>query len=303
MKNEKQFELTHRLKRAQEFEGGGKILHAIQLYQAIIDDFPEDTTAWFRLIEIYENMEKMDSALKIMAELREHLPDELEVRLFTGHFYFKYQMWEESIAVLGGVEMEAEPIAFFILGLAYFHTGKFRESATHLTGFVNFEKNSAFLGESYLYIARCYFEMNQAHVALPYLEEAIKLAPTNPEVYFYQAAYYLSVGMNSHASTQISIAIELGTGNRLVFELAVEIYDKNREFSKLESLCKKYIEEFEPSSKIYAYLGKVLLMRNRYKEAAGYLETALKLNPDNRFANDVLKELNERRDNELVKDI
>ncbi|GAB1350740.1 hypothetical protein MASR1M107_29550 [Ignavibacteriales bacterium] len=303
MKNEKQFELTHRLKRAQEFEGGGKILHAIQLYQAIIDDFPDDTTAWFRLIEIYENMGKMDSVLGVMEELIEHLPDELEVKLFTGHFYFKYQKWEESIAVLNGVDIESEPIAFFILGLAFFHTGNFKDAATHLVSFVNFEKNSSFLGESYLYIARCYLELNQKHVALPYLEEASKLAPTNPEVYFYQAVYYFSIGMYAHASTQVSVALELGTENRQIFELAVEIYEKNGEFNRIEALCNKYIEQGEPSPKIYTYLAKVFLMKNKYRDASVYLETALKLNPNYQQAKDVLKELTERRDNDLVKDI
>ncbi|MBK7868281.1 MAG: hypothetical protein IPJ75_15555 [Ignavibacteriales bacterium] len=59
MKNNKEFELVHRLKRADEFEGGGKMLHAIQLYQAITHDFPDDNTAWFKLIEIYEKWIKL----------------------------------------------------------------------------------------------------------------------------------------------------------------------------------------------------------------------------------------------------
>jgi tetratricopeptide (TPR) repeat protein len=303
MKNNKNFELVHRLKRADEFEGGGKMLHAIQLYQAIITDFPDDNTAWFKLIEIYEKMDKVDAALGIVTDLYELKASDTDVQLYAGHFYFKYQKWEDSIEVLANITIDIEPIAYFMKGLAYFHTGFFQESADHLVQFVNVEKSSSFLGESYLYIARCYFELKQPNVAIPYLDKAEKLLPTNPEVYFYQASYYLSIGMFAHASERISTSIALGAEQTIIFEKAVEIYEKNGETAKMEEICKKFIANNEPSAVIYTFYSKILLNKNRYREAEDFITLALKLDPKNQKARDVLTDLTERRDNDLVKNV
>ena len=72
---------------------------------------------------------------------------------------------------------------------------------------------------------------------------------------------------------------------------------------KLEEICKKYIENNEPSALIYAFYGKTLLNRNRYREAEDFVTLALKLDPKNKKAKDVLDELTERRDNDLVKNV
>ncbi|GAB1443345.1 hypothetical protein MASR2M39_21850 [Ignavibacteriales bacterium] len=303
MKNNKDFELVHRLKRADEFEGGGKMLHAIQLYQAITSDFPDDNTAWFKLVEIYEKMDKIEAALGIVTDLFEQKTEDVDVQLYAGHFYFKHQRWEDSIEALKDITIDIEPIAFFMKGLAYYHTGFYQESADHLVNFVNVEKSSSFIGDSYLYIAKCYFELKQPHIAIPYMEKAEKLIPTNPEVYFYQAAYYHSIGMFAHASERISTSIALGADDRQIFEKAVEIYEKNGETAKLEEICKKYIETKEPSALIYAFYGKTLLNKSRYREAEDYVSLALKLDPTNAKAKAVLDELTERRDNDLVKNV
>lgn len=303
MKNNKEFELVHRLKRAEEFAGGGKMLHAIQLYQAITHDFPDDNTAWFKLVEIYEKMDKVEAALGIVTDLYEQKPDDIDIQLYAGHFYFKCQKWEESIEALKEISVDIEPIASFIKGLACFHTGFYQESADYLVKFVSVEKTSAFIGDSYLYIAKCYFELKQPHIAIPYMEKAEKLIPTNPEVYFYQAEYYNSIGMYAHASEKISTSIALGADERKIFEKAVEIYDKNGESGKLEDICKNYITNKEPSAVIYTYYGKTFLNRNRYREAEDFVKKALEIDPKNKNAKAVLDEITERRDDDLVKNV
>jgi tetratricopeptide (TPR) repeat protein len=301
MKNEKDFELIHRLKRAEEFEGGGKILHAMQLYNAITFDFPDSSTAYFKLIEIYEKMDKLESSFNVISALLEMKHSDLDVKLYAGHFYFKHQKWEEAIAALDDEGLDIEPIVFFLRGHAYYQTAFFQKSADQLVNFISTEKSSAFLGDSYLHIAKCYFELKQPHVAIPYMEEAEKLMPTNPEVHFLQAVYFFSIGMFAHASEKISVALALGTDNRQVYEKAVEIFATNSEMSKVESTCTKYNNSFEPSAVILTYRAITLISKKKYNEATEYLNTALTLNPNYQKAKDVLKDLSEREENDLVK--
>ncbi len=305
MKNEKNFELAHRLKRAQEFEGGGKMLHAIQMYQAIIDDFFDDHTAWYKLVEIYEKMGRSDSAIKLIEEMLEHFSNDNEISLFAGHFFFKHQMWEESVSVLDRMEdMSFDTITYFIHGLSSFHLGNHEQAIKSLQHFLEMELESAFLGDTNLYLARCYITIGKLNVALPYLEMAAQLMPTNPEVYHYLALYYSIIGMHSHAAEQIETSISLGSTMRETWELAAGIYEAMKDTARVEKLCRGYIEgNNEPSVIIYNSLAMALLAKNRYKEAGSFLKASLEIDSTNERTNNFLKMLITKRDDDLVKDI
>ncbi len=305
MKSEKNFELTHRLRRAEEFEGGGKLLHAIQMYQAITDDFHDDPTAWYKLVEIYEKMGKEDSAMNLIEEMLEHFNDDEDIRLFAGHFYFKHQMWEDSIRVLENLEdMNFDTITYFIYGLSCFHTGRFEDAIQKLSLFLELEKDSAFLGDTNLYLAECYMILGKLNVALPHLERAAQLMPTNPEVYHFLAAYYFQIKMTAHAAEHIETAISLGATMTGTWELGAMIYEKMKDMSRLERLCRKYIaEENEPSPVMFNALARAVLEKNKYSEAEGYLRSSLAIDPNDRDTIELMNMLNKKRDDDLVKDI
>ncbi|MBV6444709.1 MAG: tetratricopeptide repeat protein [Ignavibacteriales bacterium] len=303
MKNDKSFELAHRLKRAEEFNGGGKTLHAIQMYQAIINDFTDDPTAWYKLIDIYDKMGRRDSAITLLEEMNEAFTNENEVRLFTGHFYFKHQMWEDSLRTLKGFDMSFDNIALFICGIAFFNIGEYAEAAENLRKFIDNEPDSAFIGEAHLYIGRSRLALGELNLAVSYLTRGAVLMPTNPDIYQYLAVYYYKVKMYAHAAENIETALKMGADSKEAFELALEIFLAAGAEAKAEKLCRSYIAEREPSSKIYTGLAQILLKKNLYKESEGYLQTAIKLDPLNLGAQKLLKELTERRDNDLVKNL
>lgn len=304
MKNEKNFELIHRLKRAEEFEGGGKLLHAIQMYQAITNDF-DDPAAWYKLVEIYEKMEKASSAMNLIEDMLEHFGNDEDIRLFAGHFYFKHQRWDDAIRVLEAMEdMSFETITYFIYGLSCFHVGRYDEAVSNLGMFVEVERDSAFLGDTHLYLARCHMALGKLGIALPYLEKAAQLMPTNPEVYHYLATYYFLIRMFAHAAEHIETSLSMGAEMKMTWELAAEIYETMKEMVKLEKLCRKYIDQNnEPSTVIYNSLAVTLLEKNRYKDAEGYLKASLATDPSNPGTHELLKKLNQKRNDDLVKDI
>ncbi|MDD4685294.1 MAG: tetratricopeptide repeat protein [Bacteroidales bacterium] len=69
-----------------------------------------------------------------------------------------------------------EPLVLFFLGQAYEKQGNWITSAIYYKDCIRFDK---FNSDAWLGVAMCYFEQDDFHSAEPYIQQAIKIEPTN----------------------------------------------------------------------------------------------------------------------------
>ncbi len=117
-------EIDYKIKTAKEYEAEGKFLHAIQVYNSIIDEYPEITEPYFNLALIYERIDKINTAVELLRELLESDVHNREVRLFLGQMLLKNHKWDNAVEVLSFIMPDEEPVVSFLPGICSFYDGR-----------------------------------------------------------------------------------------------------------------------------------------------------------------------------------
>ncbi|HKI77618.1 MAG TPA: tetratricopeptide repeat protein [Ignavibacteriaceae bacterium] len=284
------YQIDHRLKTAHDLQGSGKVLHAVQIYNSLINDFPEHTEAYFRLAELYEIIDNLKPAIILLKNLLEKYPDNNDVRLFLGQFLLRNSMWREANDILDSILSEEEPITSFFLGYSHFMLKEYELSKINFLNFISFEDQSELLHEAYLYLTKAEIELENYENALAFAKKAELLYNNFWELNLLFGISYYHLGMYAHAILPIEKAIKLNTSEASSREWAGKIYLKSGDFLKAEENFLKYIElKEDASSEIYSNLGEACFSAKKPVDAKAYFEIALKLNPNNKFAKNGLR--------------
>ena len=279
------YQLDHKLKTAKEFEASGKLLHAVQIYKSIIEDYPEETEAYFNLADLYEHFDKVDSAIVLLKDFLDRDPHNKEVRLFLGQFMMRNERWREANDILSYILVEDEPIVSFFLGYSNFKLKKYKLSKTHFLDFISIEEHSELVQEAYLFLAKIEVELSDFKNALAFAKKAEVLYDNSWELNSIVAVSYFNLGMYAHAIGAAEKAIKINGREKSLRELAGKIFLKAGDFLKAEENFLKYIELNETaSSELYSNLGEACFKGKKPKEALVYYEMALKLDPENKTA-------------------
>lgn len=284
-KDETRFKIDHKLKQAGDYQASGKYLHAIQVYNSLIAEYPEHTDAYLNLADLYELLGKIQPAIDLLKNYLISYPDSREVRLYLGQFLLRNSMWEESNEVLSYILPEEEPIVLFFMGYSHYMLDEYDLAKINLLNFISVEEQSELLHEAYLYLAKIEIELTNFESALSFAKKAELLYGNFWELNLIFAISYFHLGMYAHALLPVEKAKKLNPNDASVREWAGKIYLKSGDFLKAEENFLKYIElSEEATSEIYASLGEACYQAKKPKDAILYFDMALKLDPDNKLA-------------------
>ncbi len=289
--NEK-YQVDHKLKVAADYEAQGKHLHAIQLYNSIMDEYPEFEEVYFYLAELYEKMGNLEPAFNLLYSLLDKEPENNEVRLFFGQFLLRNSKWEEAIETLSLILPEENHIVSFFLGYSHFVLKEYEMSKVNFQNYVSFAKGmdsnneqTELLYEAYLYLAKIEIELGNFESALNYAKKTDTIYSNFWELNLIYSIIYYNLGMYAHAIVPIEKAKRLNPKEAVSYEWGGKIYLKLGDYLKAEKLFLKYIEKMDNvSSDVYTKLGEACLNASKAKDALNYFDVALKLDPENIFA-------------------
>ena len=274
--------LRHKLKSISDYKSQGKYLHAIQICEQMLKEFPENPQRYFELAELYELSGNLSSSLKLLESYLEINPFDDDARLFLGQFLLKNQMWEKAISIFAEFIPEEKPISLFFLGYAYFMMKDFELARINFLSYINVEKDSELIYESYLFLAKTEIEFNDFEQALYYAKNADLFFASNWELHLIYAKCYYNLGMDTHAIHAVEKAIKLNPKVIESHEWAGKIYLRLHEYLKAEAHFKKFIETTDNvSSETFAKLGEACYNMNNLKSALNYFELALRIDPNN----------------------
>ena len=279
------YQLKHKMKVAQNFELEGKLLHAAQIYNQIIQEYPDYVEVYFNISNLYEHMGNIIPALELLKSYLENNPDNKDIRLFLGQYLLRNSKWEEAIDIFSFILPEDEPIVAFFVGYAHFMLEEYELAKINLDNFISVENKSELIQEANIYLAKICLKMNDYENALLYAKKADVLYSNFWELNQIYAETYYSLGMYAHAVSPVEKAIMLNPSEPSPYETAGRIYLKLGDYSKAEKYFLKYIETIEDaSSDIYAKLAEACLKGEKPKEALAYFDIAIKLDPENKTA-------------------
>jgi len=116
--------------------------------------------------------------------------------------------------------------------------------------------------------------------AFKYYKKALELEPTNPEVNYYVAGFFMDIGLYRKAIELYSRAIEIDPVYKEYRRVCAQCYMKIGEFERAAELLKKALE-FEPDDTfLRLFYARQLIMMKKYDKAKEEIAQVEKLDPD-----------------------
>jgi tetratricopeptide (TPR) repeat protein len=273
-------EYLHKFEAARHFEQEGRSLHAMQLYMRLLEDYPLESGAPIALSALYDKSGKIDNAKSVLLNALTGNPDNIVLRLYAGHYYFKLEEWDRTIDILSRFIPEQEPIALFFTAYAYFMLDNLKLSKHYFLLYIKLKEPHDYLRDAYIYLAKIFIRLENYETALDYVKKADAMFSGHFEVHFLFAIAYYHLEMYTHALADIDKAHKLDRGNLQVIEWAGKITLKLGDYKKAEKHLRKYIEHVEDANAdTYTALGTACMFNKKTKEAEQFFNTALRIEP------------------------
>ena len=279
------YQLEYKLKQARDFQAQGKLLHALQFYETVINDHPSYADAYFGVAEVYEQLGNIEPAIGLLKEFLESYPDNKTVRLFFGQFLLRNAKWEETIETLSFILPDEEIVVSFFIGYAHFMLGEYELAKINFVNFISHAEKSELFQEANIYLAKTEIKLCNFDNALVCAKRADVMYSNYWELNAIYAEIYYNLDMHAHAVSPVEKALKLNPNEPKIYELAGKIYFKLGDFIKAERNFLKHIESTdEASSEVYTKLAETCLRVNKAKDALAYYDIALKIDPLNQYA-------------------
>ena len=277
-----EYSLKHKIKKAAEFEKSGKNLHAIQVYNSLINEYPEFVDSFIKLASLYEKTGQIDSAKDVYNTGLKFNSKNIDLLLSNGQFLIRNKLWVDALDILKNISPEDEPFVSLLIAYAYFNLEDYELSKMHWLRFVISDEQPELICEAYLYLAKIEYIFNRFEDALKYIDKAELLLNDYWELYFVKAKVLYRLKMYLNSLEAIKWALKLNSKEPKLHSWAGKIYIKCEEFGKAERHLITFLESQKiVSSETHLALADVFQKQNKFLEAEKFLNAALLLDPQN----------------------
>ena len=297
------YKFQHKIKRAKEFEAKGKYLHAIQVYQLLIEEFPEIPESYINLADIYQIKGKKKSAENILKLILKRQPDNYEIKLYYIQFLMHNEEWDEALNLLLSLSVE-DPFASYLTGYCYFSLNDYELARVHLLAFIISDEEPELIHEAYLILAKLELELKQYENALKYAKKAEVMYDNDWELQLMMAKLYYYLRMFTHSSVPINKGIKLNKKEAVLYKWAGKINLKLADYNKAKKCFEKYIElKKDITSNDYNSLANACLKSGKLNDALNFYNNAIKLDPKNKTALEGKDKINALLNKKLASDV
>jgi tetratricopeptide (TPR) repeat protein len=227
-----------------------KFQQAVSHLQLALQQAPDDWESTQVLALTYYSLGNCQQALPLLLKLRSHLTnDEVDGPYLTGVCYLKIQQWDDARAAFGEM-FGALP------GSAMAH----------------------------LMLAKMMVRQRMEERSVPEIQKALELDPRLPMAHFLLGEIYLYQTNPQRALEEFKKELEINPSVWLVYWRLGDAYTRLEKYDEAEKVLKKAVWLNESFTGSYLLLGEVELKKGNPELGAGFLERALKLDPQNDYA-------------------
>lgn len=292
---EKDHRIRYKIQKATDYIAQQKHLHALQVYEKILNEHPDNQEAICKTAELFEFMGFPEKGERLLSSSLEEMPDNKELRMFVGQFLLRNEKWESAIDVLNYLPVDEEPLVIFFIGYSHYMLNEFELAKINLKNFIASSEKDELFYEANLYLAKTELKLGDLKSALSYAKKADVVYNNFWEMHAVYAEIYLNMGMHAHAIAPIEKAIKLNKYEPKVYELAGKIYFGHGDYAKAEKNFRKLIDVSEDiSSSAYIHLAEACIKTNNIKDAHAFYDMALKIDPENKKAVEGINNLTEK---------
>ncbi len=264
--------------------GRGKLDEAIGLLENLRRKNPPPTGIEAKLGKAYYKKRSFPPAIAhLKVALREYPADRETAQLLVLSYYAVGQL-DQAIPLLERIQSRLPATEFdgwYLLGVCYLRTQQPDKARTAFSHMFSVPPDSA---AGHLLFAQMMVRQRLEEKAIPELEKAVSLDPRLPMVHFLLGEIYLYKTNPQRALDEFKKELDINPTVWLVYWRLGDAYARLEKYDEAEQALKQSIWLNETFTGSYVLLGQIELKKNDWDLAAGFLERALKLDPQNYLA-------------------
>ena len=272
------------LDRAEALLGRGKLDEAISLLENLQRKKPTPSGIEARLGKAYYKKRSFQQAIAHLKAAFDENPEDRETAQLLGLSYYTVGQLDQAIPLLERIQSRLPATEFdgwYLLGVCYLRTQQPDKARTAFAQMFSVPPDSA---AGHLLFAQMMVRQHLEEKAIPELEKALSLDPRLPMAHFLLGEIYLYKTNPQHALDEFKKELEINPTVWLVYWRLGDAYSRLEKYDEAEKALKQSIWLNGTFTGSYILLGQIELKKNDWELAVGFLERALKLDPQNYLA-------------------
>ncbi|WP_227395280.1 tetratricopeptide repeat protein [Jeotgalibacillus aurantiacus] len=263
---------------AEELFALGFLDESRQLYEQLMDAYPDEKELVILLAEVYTEMDQTEESLVLLERItadNEFFP---RAMLLSADIYQMQGLYEVSEQKLLQAEKQLpdEPVIQFALGELYNEQGRFLEAIRHYKQINHPEMAGVNINRR---LGECYSAGGSFEDALPYYESALedeRDVQTLFEYAFtaYQASHYQT------ASSVFEELLEMDPEYHAAYLLLARAYEQDEELEKALDAAESGVKSDPFHKELFLTAGKLSLKLGLEQKAEEFIRQAIALDPD-----------------------
>jgi tetratricopeptide (TPR) repeat protein len=282
------------------YEDQEKFSSAINLYKKYLEVDPHDSTILNRIVQVLFAKEKYQEVIPYAELLSDLEPENLNLKVKLGVLYTDAKKYPEAVSVfkdLLAAAPQSDKILYY-LGAIYQELQDYQQSIDY---FNQIPSSSGLYTDSSIQMATMLSSLAQNEFAakeengwrpkfLSFIGQKFEEhKDLRIELSVIKSGFYEGIGQyNSAMEAMMVVQDEKGFSNHHKFYLA-SLYEREKKFEAATKLIMGVIEKEPKNAHAWNFLGYSMLTRGEEIERAfEYIQTALKINPDDGYIRDSL---------------
>lgn len=272
-------EFERKFEKADEFFNEKKYLHAVQIYQSLLNIEQIKRKAAVKLIEIYDIQHQFESAVNVFKRYLSDEESDEDMLTYYAQFLIRYKKYAEAHDVLSAISNDNRPEKNLLMGIVNYYLEDYEIALINFADFIKRNPNSELLPEAHLFTAKCYLKNMELDSTLNHAKESEKIYNQNYEVYLILAVVYFSKEMYYHALDNIQKSIKLNPGDIKSILWSGRILNKMGEPEQAKKILNHAISKIDEDTELLNLLGMIYFELGDVNNAIKNFMKVLRINP------------------------
>jgi len=262
----------------------GKTTEAIALLDLLAQKKPTVAAVETLLGRAYFTSKQYQQAIFHLQRATEQKPDDWESIQLLALSYYAQGNCRETLPLLEKVSPhlpQGQADAPYILGVCYSRTQQWEQARKAFAGMFGVSPESAM---AHLMLAKMLVRLQLEDKAPPEIEAALAQDPRLPMAHFLQGEIWLYKTDAQHALPEFQKELAINPSVWLVYWRLGDTYMRLKQYDEAEKALKQALWLNESFTGSYIMLGEIELQKGDPELARGFLERAVKLDPQNYYA-------------------
>jgi type IV pilus biogenesis/stability protein PilW len=285
---------------------------AIEAFQKIINEDPDNTAGYFNLACAYENTGDIDQAETLFRKVLEMDPHHLDVHNHLGLIHYQREEWDKAQKEFRlALDLVEYSELYYNLSLAYNKKGDFEDAVSAIMMAIDLDPDYSEarnqLGNLYLAMNKLQeaamefekaIELDPTHVtahnnlgliysqkgqiedAIKEFQEAVRLDPNSAEAHNNLGSLYIGQGGYNQAMPELKKALEIRPDYiKALINLGM-LYVNLQDFQNAEELFLKALKTDRDSAEAYSQLGNLYLYQQEFDKAVSTFKRMQSIQPE-----------------------